>query len=112
MSELLKQQVAQVMELLAAGKYSDLEALTNRVRLTASEMSSVITNYGRRLITPPAAAYDLMDVVNVRHAKPPRWSVTMPLWTLEEGRSDLSIELSIIQTNEGLKVELDDIHVL
>ena len=44
--------------------------------------------------------------------KPPRWSVRMDLWTAEEGRSDLSLELTIIESGRGYTVELDDIHVL
>ena len=36
----------------------------------------------------------------------------MPLWTKEEGRSDLSIEVTVIKETSGFKIELDDIHVL
>jgi hypothetical protein len=36
----------------------------------------------------------------------------MPLWTREEGRSDLSIAITVIADGEGFRIELDDIHVL
>jgi hypothetical protein len=71
----------------------------------------VITDYGRQLVLPPDEAFGVMDVVEVRNAKPRRWSVTMPLWTREEGRSDLSLELTLIAGAQAFAIELDDIHV-
>jgi hypothetical protein len=112
MNEELRRPVREVMELLAAGSYAEVERLTKRVRLTAQEMETVIRDYGRRLVVPPEGAFEFMDVVEVRNADPPSWSVTMPLWTREEGRSDLSLELTIVGGQKDLRVELDDIHVL
>lgn len=60
---------------------------------------------------PPDGSYRLMSVVRVRGAEPPKWSVAMPLWTENEGRSDLSIELTLIQQGDGFRIEVDDIHV-
>jgi hypothetical protein len=36
----------------------------------------------------------------------------VPLWTAEEGRSDLSLELSAIPIDGGHRFEIDDLHVL
>ena len=36
----------------------------------------------------------------------------MPLWTQEEGRSDLTVGMTIIEQQNNFVVELDDIHVL
>jgi hypothetical protein len=52
-----------------------------------------------------------MDSIQVRGATQPRWSVTMPVWTKEEGRSDLTAELTIIDRGNGFAVEFDDLHV-
>lgn len=112
MNERLKQSVRQVIEHLVAGKYAELETLTAGQRLTAHEIAKAISDYGRKLVSPPDDAFGLMDVVEVRNAQPPQWSVTMPLWTREEGRSDLSIGVTLIADEKGFRVELDDIHVL
>jgi hypothetical protein len=112
MNEQLRQPVREVVELLAAGKYAELEMLTRRQRLSAQEMAKAISDYGRKLVLPPDDAFALIDVVEVRNARPPQWSVTMPLWTREEGRSDLSIAITVIADGEGFRIELDDIHVL
>jgi len=108
----LKEQVQRVIGFLVAGRYSELESLTNGIRVSAQEMATAIADYGRNLVSPPEEAFRLMDVVEVPSADPPRWSITMPLWTREEGRSDLSIELTVIVADKGFTIELDDIHVL
>lgn len=112
MNEQLRQPVREIVELLAAGKYAEVEALTGGIRLSAQEMAKAIVDYGRQLVIPPEEAFGLMDVVEVRNVQPPRWSVTMPLWTREEGRSDLSLELTVVGGQKGCGVELDDIHAL
>ncbi len=112
MNERLRQPVREIIELLVAGKYVKIEALTKGVRLSAGEMAQAVGDYGRHLVVPPEKAFELLDVVEVRNMQPPRWSVTMPLWTQEEGRSDLSLELTLIDGQQAFEIELDDIHVL
>jgi len=112
MSEQSRQPIRSVIDHLVAGKFTELEMLTKGQRLSAPEIARAISVYGRRLVVPPDDAFKLMDVVEVRNVKPPQWSVNMPLWTQEEGRSDLSIGVTLISYEEGFKIELDDIHVL
>jgi len=112
MSEQSRQPIRSVIDHLVAGKFTELEMLTKGQRLSAPEIARAISVYGRRLVVPPDDAFKLMDVVEVRNFKPPQWSVNMPLWTEEEGRSDLSIGVTLISDGEGFKIELDDIHVL
>ncbi|XVQ08800.1 DUF7668 domain-containing protein [Spirillospora sp. CA-255316] len=40
------------------------------------------------------------------------WAVCVPLWTAEEGRSDLTVEATVTEGPDGPRVEVDDIHVL
>jgi hypothetical protein len=74
-------------------------------------MATAIADYGRHLVSPPDSAFGFMDVVETLNVQPPRWSVVMPLWTQEEGRSDLSLELTIIREDDSFRVQLDDIHI-
>ena len=112
MNEHLIQPIRQVIEHLVAGKYAELESLTGRQRRSAQEIAEAISGYGRQLVLPPDSAFELMDVVEVRDVQPRQWSVTMPLWTHEEGRSDLSIGVTLIANKKDFRIELDDIHVL
>lgn len=112
MNEQLKQPIQHIIEYLVAGKYAELETLTKGRRLSAQEIAKAINDYGRRLVLPPNHAFELMNVVEVRNAQPPKWSIAMPLWTREEGRSDLSVEVTITAGDKAFEIELDDIHVL
>jgi hypothetical protein len=112
MHEHLRPSVRAVIELLVARRYAELEALTKGVRLSQQQIAKAIADYGRELVVPPENAYGLLDATEVRLAQPPRWSVTMPLWTREEGRSDLSLELTLVAERKAFGIELDDIHVL
>jgi hypothetical protein len=52
-------------------------------------------------------------VVEIDNAVPEAWSVYLDLWTAEEGRSDLTLELTLRDSPAGIySVELDDLHVL
>jgi hypothetical protein len=104
--------VRHLVELLVAGDYDQIAKLTNEQRLDAASIERVVREYGRKLIMPPNNAFDKLDIVQVKGSVPPRWSVRMNLWTLEEGQSDLSIEVTLIQHGNDYIVELDDIHVL
>ena len=102
----------QVLDLLVERRFEDLELLTGGIRLSKNEIANAISNYGRHLVIPPTEGLRLMDIIEVRNSNPRRWSVVVPFWTIEEGRSDLSLELTLIEKDKILKVELDDIHVL
>lgn len=107
----LSEMVRSVVTLLVAGKFDELERITKGRRLSASEMASVIRRYGRKLMPPPFDEWKL-DVIEVIGAMPMRWSVRVPLWTAEEGRSDLTLDLTVIKSREGMSVEMNDLHVL
>jgi hypothetical protein len=111
MNEQLRPIVARVMTLLADQDYYALELLTRGHQLSAKDIETAITTYGRTLVPPPEVVYSLMDVVRVEVAED-RWAIAIPVWTIEEGRSDLSVELTIEFSNGAPEVSLEGIHVL
>ena len=40
------------------------------------------------------------------------WWVVVDLWSQEEGRTDLSLEAEVTETADGVRVVIEDIHVL
>jgi hypothetical protein len=84
-----------VIELLVAGEYEAIEQLSNSCRLTAKEIRSAVEEYGERLCVPPRDQFEELDVVEVAASNPKRWSVRIDLWSVREGRSDLSLELTL-----------------
>lgn len=112
MNAKLLESVQKVLTLLVNGDYGQIEQITKGARIGASDIKRAIEDYGRTLVTAPVESMRLWDVVAVRGAFPPRWNVTVPLWTLEEGRSDLSVGLTLVEEVSGVEIAFDDIHVL
>ena len=108
----VQQEVQRFIRLLVDGDYAAAERVTSSKRLSALEIQTAILDYGRPLVAPPDHAWALMSAIRVRDADMPTWSVVMPLWTKEEGRSDLSIELTITLRGDRVVMTCDDIHVL
>jgi hypothetical protein len=78
-----------------------------------ADLERVVREYGRHLVPLPLAAFQAIDVVSVADSYPQRWSVVIPLWSKEEGPSDLSLELTIEDSPEPeYRVDIDDLHVL
>ncbi len=111
-SKLLEPVVRSVVDRLVNGEYADAVQGCSASRLTADDLREAVQDYGRTLIVPPPDAYRDLDVVAVRDSSHPTWSVSAPLWSREEGRSDLTLELTISRDGNRWDVEIDDLHVL
>ena len=110
-SELLEPVVRSVVNRLVSGEYADAVQDCPASRLTADDLLEAVQDYGRTLIEPPPDAYRDLDVVAVRDSSHPTWSVRAPLWSREEGRSDLTLELTISRDGGRWEVEIDDLRL-
>jgi hypothetical protein len=104
-------QVRRLIEDLAAGRYAEIAADGRAGRLTEAELRTAIEQYGRTLVPFPA---DGEMLVNIYEQTSQLDAVTLdvPLWTREEGRSDLTLSVTAIKRGENYTVEVDDLHVL
>ena len=110
--ELVQTAIREIVSLICAREFEAALQHCAISRLTASDIQAVIDDYGRTPANPPIGAEQFDDVVNVEGRLDPTWSVRTPLWTLEEGRSDLTLELTVTQRADGLSIEIDDLGVL
>jgi len=63
-------------------------------------------------MTNPANAFTA-DIVPISGSNPQLWSVVVPLWSQEEGRSDLSLEITVQDSpDQKYLIDIDDLHVL
>jgi len=105
--------VVSVVHLLVTREYDVLVAMTHGRRLSASELQFAVEAYGRTLVELPQEALDGLDVVQIEGEEPPVFSVLVDLWTQEEGRSDLILELRLIERFQGAhEIEIMDLHAL
>ncbi|HYO72251.1 MAG TPA: hypothetical protein VEU33_39885 [Archangium sp.] len=104
-------QVRRLVEDLAAGRYAELAADGRAGRLTEAELRTAVEEYGRTLVPLPADGEMIVDSYE-QTSRPEASALDVPLWTKEEGRSDLTLSLTAIKQGETYTVEVDDLHVL
>ena len=103
----------ELVGLLIEGQYEELEQRSESTKVTARGLSKAVDDYRRTLIELPEEGWELTDVVTLQGSPPTRFSVRQPLWTREEGRSDLTFEATFIKVSENqFDFEINDLHVL
>jgi hypothetical protein len=109
----LRSAVLLVTHMLANADYHGLEALTHSRRLTTNELARAAREYGGTIVTLPEPALQQLDIIEVTGVQPRQWNVNVTLWTVEQGASDLTLELTVKETaQETFDIEIDDLHVL
>ena len=105
--------VGEIVACLAMADYEAVVALAPKSRVMPAQIKAAVEQYGRKLVPLPPEAYELIDYVAVRQSEALSWSVVVPLFTQEEGRSDLSLELQLTKlATAGYEVSVDGLHVL
>ncbi len=104
-------EIGRLVQDLAVGRYDLIIADGRGGRLTAPELERAIGEYGRTLVALPSEGLRLVDVFP-RVNDPTTLAVDVPLWTREEGRSDLTLSLTAVHTPGGYRLTIEDVHVL
>jgi hypothetical protein len=114
MDESVKKAIESLLMRLVHREYDQVEMMTGGNRLTSEEIAEAIADYGRTLTFPSVDLFGLKGATATEVIGSPTngWFIVLPLWTEEEGESDLSIEITAIKTDRGITLELDSIHVL
>ena len=99
-----------LIEKLVQRDYSELERNGQAGRLGAAGLRVAVAEYGRRLTRVPPEAFELADAYAT--SQPGSWIVDMLLWTVEEGRSDLTLTLTASDLGGRIIVVIEDLHVL
>jgi hypothetical protein len=109
----IRDTVRRLVEMLVAEDYDSIEEATRGRRLTAEQLSQAVDEYGRELQMPPEVVFHNLDVNEIEGAIPRAAWVLVDLWTVEEGRSDLTLEIRITDTGGDLyDIEINNLHVL
>jgi hypothetical protein len=103
--------VTDLLVLLADEDYESIMERCGGSRLTGDDLRTAIREYGRKVAAPPAD-YIYFRTYELEARAVPTWSVEADLWTEEEGRSDLTLQLTIAFDPSGPVIEIDDLHVM
>lgn len=111
----MQQTVVRLMNLLVEQKYAEIAKWSKNIRLTEDEIKEAVDRYGQKLLLPPK---DFLNTVNFietveENDGRKRWYVVFDLWMEMDGKSDLSVEATFIDsTKEHYDIEVDNIHVM
>lgn len=102
-----------IVEFIAAGDFGAAIAAAPGTRLTGQDLAAAVSEYGARIVPVPDHGLRQIEVTKVDGAEVPTWHVAVPMWSQEEGRSDLTLELWIKHIGHGLyAAEILNLHVL
>jgi hypothetical protein len=109
----LQNTLTKLYKLFVEEQYSDIFDWSNGIRLTEEQIREAIKDYGEVIIFPPTTFFNDVDIVEINSSNPSKWAVTFPFWTKNEGKSDLSVEITCIDSLDDIyTIEVDNIHVL
>jgi len=109
----MRDTVHRLVEMLVAGDYHGVAEATHGRRFTAEQLRQAVKEYGRELRMPPRAVFDDLDLNEIEGAHPRAWWGLVDLWSVEEGRSDLTLEIRLTAAGGKLyDIEIDNLHVL
>jgi hypothetical protein len=103
--------IAELVDALVRGDFAALDRDGRSGRVGGEGLRRAITEYGRTLVALPDEAFALSEAGPVT-AEPGGWWIVVPMWPAEEGRSDLSLELTATPTVDGHRFKVDNLHVL
>lgn len=115
--EKMKKNITRLMELFVEKRYSEIAGWSKNIRLTADEIKEAIDDYGRgqKVVSPPPDFLNHVDFMQIADADDGRkqWYVVFDLWMDKDGKSDLSVELTFIDSpEECYDIEVDNIHMM
>lgn len=79
-------------------------------RTTQEELARALSEYGRTFVPIPDEGVAELDAFRP-FPQEERWLVEFPLWTAEEGRSDLCLYLIVLGQDGRLVGYIDDVRV-
>jgi hypothetical protein len=101
----------EIVPLLVAGRMEDIQRIDRGGRMKADEWRTRIAEDGKTLTRPPQGDFESSDVVPLHGKEGSAWSVWYRLWTREEGKSDLGVQLTVHHDGHTLEIEADDLRV-
>jgi hypothetical protein len=103
--------IKRLVDDLVRGDFAAVAADGRIGRLTLEELKLAVAQYGRTLTRLPEEALDAADIY-LTAGSPGRAVVEVDLWTVEEGRSDLTLSVILQERSDGTSISIEDLHVL
>ena len=97
---------------LGSGRIGDVFGHAVPGGMSEEYFREVLRDYDVTLVVPPAGVDLDMWLYPVSTATMPTWAIDVPVWTREEGRSDLTLKLRIEVVQGRTRVMVESLRVL
>lgn len=105
----LRMKIEAAVNARSRGDYAGALSAVDTSSRPASDLKAVVDQYGQTLLPPPPG--QTWNVVAFVPPAPDGWSIWVPLWSVEEGRSDLELRFTAVRQVGRIEVELEDLRV-
>lgn len=110
--EILITEVRQIVDCLVRRDFRSLENDGRIGRVTVEDLARVLDAYGGTFVQIPDSEWSLAEAYDIE-GKPNTWLVDVPLWTKEEGMSDLTLSLWVEKSrNDDVVGSINDLRAL
>ena len=106
----LQQQIRELVNALVTADYATLCAEGWLGRLRPDDVQLCLHEYGATLVAPPPAFIDSIERYAYQDGS--GLHLDVPLWTAEEGLSDLTLSLQVLFEGDRPQLQMLDLHVL
>jgi hypothetical protein len=100
-----------IADMVGRDRIDSLFEWIDSTRVPLETFRTIIHEYPNTFVSPPLEWTKHLRPLQVRTAILPTWFVRIPLWSLQEGRSDLVVDIEITFQSEGPRLHLLDILV-
>jgi hypothetical protein len=108
--DLFKENIINLVNDLSDKSYKIIEYRKENGRVNINDLENTVKNYNKEIIPLPETAFDIAQIYKIKGED--RIDIYLPLWTKEEGRSDLTLSLSCFVKNNIKIIEINDLEVL
>lgn len=104
--------VQDVLSQLGSGRIREVFARSIPGGMSEEYFREVLRDYAVTPVSPPPGADLAVRAYEVSTASTPTWAVDVPIWTREEGRSDLTLQLRIELDESDARIMVESLRVL
>ena len=105
-----KSEIEKIVQKIANYDFTEIATSAEMGETFVDDLQKVLKEYDCSITPLPDNALNLAEIYHI--ASENRLDVYLPLWTKEEGRSDLTLSMSCFVKNGIPFVEVNDLHVL
>ncbi len=103
-------EIIELIDALVNGDYAKISERNWYGRLNKEDVESKLSEYGNTLTLPPNSFLEKIDTYNYNDGS--GMAIDVPLWTQEEGMSDLTISLELLYKENEPALQMTDLRVL